>query len=126
MLEKTYLASATLLVVHEIDSAYWREWELFHLPGGLTGFLALHLPLVLLVFWGYGQVLAGSRAGLWLSLALAAAGAFALLVHGWFLLQGRPEFRTPASIAVLVAAGLVSALQATLVTGALRRRTPRA
>ena len=29
----TYLADLTLLVVHEIDSAYWKEWELFHLPG---------------------------------------------------------------------------------------------
>ena len=23
-----------LLVTHQIDSAYWKEWELFHLPGG--------------------------------------------------------------------------------------------
>lgn len=24
-----YLANATVLITHEIDSAYWHEWELF-------------------------------------------------------------------------------------------------
>jgi len=30
-----YLANAVLLINHEIDSAYWKEWELFKLPGGM-------------------------------------------------------------------------------------------
>jgi hypothetical protein len=126
MLRKLYLANATLLVVHEIDSAYWSEWELLHVPGGVTGFLALHVVLVPVVVWGYGEVLAGSRTGLWLSLAVAMAGVFALVVHGWFLLQGRPEFRTTASIAVLIATGLVSVMQAVVVASIWRRRVPRA
>ena len=25
-----YIATATLLVVHEIDSAFWKEWDLLH------------------------------------------------------------------------------------------------
>ena len=28
-----YLTNAVLLINHEIDSAYWKEWELFKLPG---------------------------------------------------------------------------------------------
>ena len=36
-----YLINATLLICHEIDSAYWREWELFHIPGGSIVFVML-------------------------------------------------------------------------------------
>jgi len=43
-----YLANTTLLICHEIDFAYWREWELFHIPGGPIVFVTLHLPLVAL------------------------------------------------------------------------------
>ena len=32
---RLYLANTALLIAHEIDSAYWKEWELFHLPGGI-------------------------------------------------------------------------------------------
>jgi hypothetical protein len=124
MLRKLYLVNAALLTVHEIDSAYWREWDLFHLPGGPSAFLALHVALVLLVIWGYGQVLSGSRAGLWMSVALACAGILALLLHGLFLLQGRPEFRTAASLTVLAGTGLVSFVQATVAVGTWRRRIP--
>ena len=41
-----YLTNAVLLINHEIDSAYWKEWELFRLPGGIAGFLLLHSPLL--------------------------------------------------------------------------------
>jgi hypothetical protein len=34
-----YLVNAVLLINHEIDSAYWKEWELFKLPGSISGFL---------------------------------------------------------------------------------------
>ena len=47
-----YLANSVLLINHEIDSAYWKEWELFNLPGGITGFLLLHFPLLLFILWG--------------------------------------------------------------------------
>ena len=47
-----YLINAILLINHEIDSAFWREWELFKLPGGTSGFLALHFPILFLVLYG--------------------------------------------------------------------------
>jgi len=47
-----YLANAVVLINHEIDSAYWKEWELFRLPGGITGILILHFPLLLFVLYG--------------------------------------------------------------------------
>ncbi len=47
-----YLTNAVLLINHEIDSAYWKEWELFRLPGGIAGFLLLHFPLLFIVLYG--------------------------------------------------------------------------
>ncbi len=36
-----YLTNAAILICHEIDSAYWREWELINLPRGAV-FLRSH------------------------------------------------------------------------------------
>jgi hypothetical protein len=111
MLKRLYAVNAALLLAHEIDSAYWKEWDLFGLPGGEPGFVLLHLPLVTVAFWGYDRLLAGARAGLYMSLALAAAGISALAIHGAFLAQGRPEFRHSHSLAILLAGAGVSLLQ---------------
>ena len=62
-----YLVNALVLIVHEIDSAYWQEWDLFHLAGGETGFLLLHLPLLLPVLYGLVLVDRDAFAGLILS-----------------------------------------------------------
>lgn len=121
-----YPAVASLLVVHELDSAFWREWDLLGLPGGEPGFLLVHLPLLAAVFWGDRKVAAGRRAGAWASLCLAAAGLLAPAIHSAFLAAGRPEFRALASLSVLAATGLGSVLLAVAAVGALRsaRRAP--
>jgi hypothetical protein len=111
MLKRLYWINAALLSTHEVDSGYWKEWNLFHLPGGLPGFLLLHIGLFLLVLWGYDQVDRARRSGLWCSLILAASGIFAFALHGILLLQGGIEFRAPVSILLLAATGAVSVAQ---------------
>lgn len=106
-----YLVNAVLLINHEIDSAYWQEWELFRLPGGLTGFLLLHFPLLFLVLYGLVLVYQQTLAGLILSLALSFGGLFAFSIHTYFLRQGRDEFRLPISRFILVATLAVSLTQ---------------
>ena len=106
-----YVSNAVLLINHEIDSAYWQEWHLMRLPGGITGFLLLHFPLLLLVLWGLLQVYDRTRAGLIISLILSISGIFAFTVHTYFLSQGRPEFQLPISILILVATLVVSLIQ---------------
>jgi hypothetical protein len=96
-----YAITAALLVVHEIDSAYWREWELFGLPGGIAAFLAIHVLLVLLVLWGHERVIAASRAGSRMAMAVGAAGVATAAIHGAFLLRGSAAFRTAPSLAVI-------------------------
>ena len=110
-----YLVNATLLITHEIDSAYWREWELFRMPGGIGLFLGLHLPLVLAVLYGLVLVATRSAMGLYFSLGLSLCGVGAFVIHVTFIKKGRPEFKTPMSLAILIATLLTSLVQAGLV-----------
>ena len=106
-----YSVNATLLIVHEIDSAYRQEWKLFRLLGGITFFLILHLPLVFLTLYGLVQVQQESLAGQILSLVLSLAGIFAFSIHTFFNYRGHPEFKTPISIVILMATLGVSVAQ---------------
>lgn len=106
-----YLSNAVTLIVHEIDSAYWREWELFRLPGGLAGFLWLHFPLLFVVLYGLVLVDRSVFAGHVLSLVLSLGGLFAFSIHTYFIRQGREEFKAPVSQLVLRATLLLSLAQ---------------
>jgi len=107
-----YVANAVLLITHEIDSAYWKEWELFRLPGGIAGFLLLHVPLLFVILWGLILVLRQSWWGLIVSLVLSLGGILAFGIHFYFLKQGRPEFDTAISKSILVGTLAVSITQA--------------
>ncbi|MBI4732411.1 MAG: hypothetical protein HY781_09890 [Chloroflexi bacterium] len=107
-----YLINLTLLILHEMDSAYWQEWKLFHIPGGIGGFLLIHLPLWVLALYGLVLLHDGMLAGLVLSLVLSFAGLFAFGIHTWFIHKGHPEFRLPVSRGVLWALLLISPAQA--------------
>jgi hypothetical protein len=106
-----YLANSVLLINHEIDSAYWKEWQLFKLQGDVTGFLLIHFPLLFLILWGLILVSRHSSLGLVLSVVLSVGGIFAFTVHTYFLRKGRPEFNKPISKFILVATLLVSMAQ---------------
>ncbi|MBM4133554.1 MAG: hypothetical protein FJ245_07280 [Nitrospira sp.] len=116
-----YLLNGALLVTHEIDAAYWREWELFGIPGGIQMFLLLNALLVLAVLVGFKQLMLGARIGHLCSLVVAGAGVLAVALHSALILAGHPEFTLPASLIVLVLILIVS-----LVQGAVAVRTLRA
>ena len=107
-----YLVNSVLLINHEIDSAYWKEWDLFRLPCGVTGFLLLHLPLLFLILYGLVLVFQQSLAGLMFSLILSAGGVFAFTIHTIFIKKGRHEFKTLVSLSLLGATLVVSLVQA--------------
>lgn len=106
-----YVTNAVLLINHEIDSAYWHEWELFRLPGGKDGFLLLHFPLLFLVLWGLVLLVKGYPAGFMFSLGLGFAGSFAFGIHMFFLARGGREFRTGVSLSILWSTLVVSLVQ---------------
>ena len=112
-----YGVTATLVLCHEIDSAAWAEWDLFHLPGGAPLFVALHLLLVPLVLAGGALILRQRPAARLVSLLVGAGGVAGGLAHTAFLVSGDPRFSTPLSLALVAAFGLASAV---LVVAALR------
>ena len=108
LLQRLYVIDFALLAAHEVDSGYWREWELFGLPGGIQLFVVLNLALFLLFSHGLVQVASRKPSGVWYALGLAGAGLFAAVVHGTFLALGDDAFTTPVSLGVLGVAGVVS------------------
>ena len=106
-----YMANSILLINHEIDSAYWKEWELFKIPGGITGFLLVHFPLLFFVLYGLVLVSSGSASGLIFSLILCMSGIFAFVIHAYFLKKGRKEFDKPVSKIILTLIVFVSVFQ---------------
>jgi hypothetical protein len=109
-----YLVDIVLLILHEMDSAYWKEWELFHLPGGLTGFLLIHFPLYCLGLYGLVLLSKGTSNSLIYSLVISLAGMAAFAIHTWFLRKGQPEFNVPVSKIILWGTLVVSLIQAVL------------
>ncbi len=110
-----YLANTVLLTVHEIDSAYWHEWELLHIPGGSQAFLLLHVPLLAVVFYGFWRVILWQPGARAFSISVAAIGIGAFSLHVILILVGNPQFRQPVSLAVLAGVLAVSCMQLVVV-----------
>lgn len=99
---RSYFWTMLLLILHQVDAAYWREWEMFHVPGGIQGFLVFNLAAIALVLAGYRHVLLGTqRASLYAGIC-AALGVGTFLIHAGFALTGLAQFHLPLSIAIIV------------------------
>ena len=110
-LQALFLLNATVLITHQIDAAYWHEWELFFIPGGNQVNLLLNLPIIALVLYAQGQVASGGRRGLWLYKLIAFLGFLTVTIHAGFFIAGHEAFGQPMSIALLVATSILSSLQ---------------
>ena len=104
------------MINHEIDSAYWKEWELFRLPGGINGFLIIHFPLLFLVLYGLVLVNREVFAGLIFSLILSGGGLFAFGIHSYFIKKGHRQFTTTISKLILRSTLITSIFQGGLTT----------
>ena len=76
-----YILNATLLLLHEIESAYEKEWEILKLPGKITGFLLLHIPIIILIFYGLIEIEKNSTIGLIFSIITGIGGVIPFIVH---------------------------------------------
>ncbi len=120
--ETLYLVNTVLLFIHEEDSVYWREWDLFGLPGGIPFFLFLDMILITVSLIGFRYVILKRRAGMWFALLQAGCGMLAFGLHESFILRGHPEFTSPMSQVVLVLTFGVSIFQAYASIRELRQR----
>ena len=108
-----YMTNAVILLVHEIDSAYWQEWKLLNPDdkNGINGFLILHIPMVFLILLGLVYVYEDKFVGLIISLILSAGGLFAYFFHFYHLRKGRLEFNTIISKGIIISTLIISVLQ---------------
>ena len=76
-----YILNASLLLMHEIESAYVKEWEILRLPGGITGFLLLHIPIVSVLFWGAAIIEKQTTTVAIIALIAGAGGLIPIIIH---------------------------------------------
>lgn len=95
-----YIINATLLILHEIESAYEREWEMLKLPGRITGFLLLHIPIIILIFYGLIEIERNSSLGLALGIMLGIGGVIPSIVHK-MMFKTPGQFNLPVSNAII-------------------------
>ena len=57
-----YVANLSLLATHQADAAYWHEWDVFGVPGGLPFFLLFNVAAVALLATGLVRVAEGAPA----------------------------------------------------------------
>jgi len=110
-LQTLFLINATVLITHQIDAAYWHEWELFHLPGGNQLNLLLNLPIIALVLYAQGRVAINKKASVFYYKLIAFLGFLTVVIHCAFVIAGNEAFMQPMSIALLIATSLLSGTQ---------------
>ena len=76
-----YIANATLLLLHEIESAYEKEWEILKLPGKITGFLLMHIPIIIFILYGLIEIEKESNIGMVIGIILGIGGVIPFIVH---------------------------------------------
>jgi hypothetical protein len=111
-----YILNATILINHEIDSAYWQEWKLINPDDnkGINGFIILHFPMILLVLLGLVLLYDHKLSGYIISLILSAGGIFAFFFHFYHLRKGKPEFNSMLSKSIILATFVISIFQTIL------------
>ena len=111
MLEKLYLINLSLIITHEIDAAYWKEWEMFFLPGGIQLFNILNFLLIVVLIWGYRSVVLKTKRGFNYSIVMSSIGIVAFIIHGIYMLNGYEQFSLPVSILILAVCFITSSFQ---------------
>jgi len=106
-----FVLNSTVLLTHQIDAAYWHEWNLFHLPGGNQLNLILNLPIIALVLLAFLQVATHSPRQHLCHQFLAGLGLLTVVIHSGFSLAGHPEFQQPMSLLLLAATLILSVVQ---------------
>ena len=109
-----YAVNLSLLSTHQADAAFFREWDVFGVPGGLPFFLSFNV--FAMTFLALGLIHVAQNGVQWrlVSLLCAATGTLTVAVHVVFLRVAPAAFSTKTSTLLFIAIASVSALQAKL------------
>ena len=103
-----YILNVTLLLLHEIESGYEKEWEILRLPGKITGFLLLHIPIILIFFYGLYCIIQYPQMRIIISLIIGVSGFIPFLVHK-IIVNKKEYFNKPISN-ILIIGNIVSGI----------------
>jgi hypothetical protein len=106
-----YVANLALLATHQADAAYWHEWDVFGVPGGLPFFLLFTVAAVALLATGLVRVAERAPQARGFAILCAVVGMFTCALHAVFLALNRTAFWTPESLGLLMAVLLTSIAQ---------------
>jgi hypothetical protein len=102
-----------LLIFHQIDAAYWKEWEMFYLPGGVQGFLLFNIVLIPIVLRGYRSVIAHEQKASHYSYFCAGLGITTFIIHVVFIVLDYEQFTLPLSLFIIISCLISSLYQIT-------------
>ena len=91
-----------LLIFHQIDAAYWKEWEMFNLPGGVQGFLLFNIILIPIVLLGYKSVIVNDPTARKYSYFCSGLGILTFAIHLAFMVLDYAQFTLPLSMIIIV------------------------
>jgi hypothetical protein len=106
-----YAINLALLLTHQVDAAYQREWEMIGFPGGIEFFLVFNLVGSLPLILAYKSIVVQSKRARTAELILGSIGMLTIGIHGTFFLLGRNEFTQIGSLLIFGAIFIVSILQ---------------
>ncbi|MFH1564475.1 MAG: DUF6713 family protein [bacterium] len=106
-----YFINCAVLIMHQIDASYWKEWEMINLPGGIIGNFIFNILVVPAFLYGLILVWEGSIIGNIFSLLLSLTGLFVFFFHFYFLKRGDKKFDMFISKLILAATLIVSIIE---------------
>lgn len=102
-------ASATLnlalLATHQVDAAFWHEWDVFGAPGGIHFFLVFNVIAVVALAFGLVTITAQRRGARLAAQLSAGTGLLTVAIHAAFLVIDHVAFWDVLSIGILAAIG---------------------
>ena len=99
-IKSTYIATTTLLLCHQIDATYWKEWEMFSLPFGYYLYLLFNLAVIPVLLVGLTKLDSPGEAFVYTNLC-GLLGVITFVIHLVFWLIGFEQFLSFVSILVL-------------------------
>ena len=97
-----YILNATLLLLHEIESAYEKEWEILKLPKKITGFLLMHIPIILFLFWGLIEIYKHSSTVMIVGIITGIGGFIPFVVHKLLVKKDKCFNRTISNVVMIL------------------------
>jgi hypothetical protein len=114
MLNTVVILNLALVLTHQVDGAYWHEWEMFQLPGGIQLNNCINVVTFIVLLYLFVPVVQRKASGMTCSLVIAAISALVLPIHTGFAIAGYQQFHLPFSIFIIVGTFLLSILQVVL------------